>query len=177
MDLHGLTTVNRPEWLHGVQRQFMRLPFSGSHHAICSGMQRNAPADAADAGPRGPILALPGGSVQGGQKPCVQGVATLCPSFAHVAQAANSGNKRPFLHFKAASFSTPSLRMMIWGTRSAQTGFALKAIPLPGQTCSVQLHHRHSPWRSSPSFLHPFVTPPRSTPSYPSYPSSVVVLC
>ena len=155
----------------------MRLPFSGSHHAICSGMQRNAPADAADAGPRGPILALPGGSVKGGQKPCAQGVAILCPSFAHVAQAANSGNKRPFLHFKAASFSTPSLRMMIWGTRSAQTGFALKAIPLPGQTCSVQLHHRHSPWRSSPSFLHPFVTPPRSTPSYPSYPSSVVVLC
>lgn len=67
MDLHGFTT-NRPEWLHGVQRQFMRLPFSSSRRAICGGMQRNAPADAADAGPRGPILASPGGSVKGGQK-------------------------------------------------------------------------------------------------------------
>ena len=51
--------------------------------------------------------------------------ATLCPSFAHVAQAANSGNKRPsgvILHFKAASFSTPSLRVMIWGLVQPRQG-------------------------------------------------------
>jgi hypothetical protein len=67
-------------------------------------------------------LSSPGGSLKGGQKPCAQGVATLCPSFAYVAQAANSGNKRPFLHFKAASFSTPSLRVMIWGLVQPRQG-------------------------------------------------------
>lgn len=39
MDLHGFTTVNRLEWLHGVQRQCVRLPFSKL--ASCD-MQRNA---------------------------------------------------------------------------------------------------------------------------------------
>lgn len=121
-------------------------------------------------------LSSPGGSVKGGQKALCPRSRDTLPSICSRCTGCKCGNKRPFLHFKAASFSTPSLRVMIWGTRSAQAGFALKAIPLPGQTCSVQLHRRHSPWRSSPSFLHPFVTPPRSTPSYPSYPSSVVVL-
>ena len=153
-------------------------PFQSSHHATCSEMQRNA--EGCTSRCRSAIFALTWQfSERWLEAPLCLGSlrhsALHLPTLHRLNRLQRVEINAPFLHFKAASFSTPSLRCDDLGTRSAQTGFALKAIPLPGQTCSVQLHRRHSPWRSSPSFLHPFVTPPRSTPFYPSYPSSVVV--
>ena len=106
-------------------------PFQSSHHATCSEMQRNAPADA---GPRGPIFALTWQFIERWPE------APLCPgslrhSALHLPMLHRLNRLQiveinaPFLHFKAATFSTPSLRCDDLGTRSAQTGFALKAIP------------------------------------------------
>ena len=127
MDLHGFTTVTGQSGCMGCNVNVCGCPFRSSHHATCSEMQRNAPADAADAGPRGPIFAF---TSQFSEK---WPEAPLCPrSLRHSALHLPTSHRlnrlqiveinAPFLHFKAASFSTPSLRVTIWGLVQPRQG-------------------------------------------------------